>query len=422
MATRKIHVVKVTCPTQDTSGGTFWVNVAVVDSITLRSVNGDEIGYNVTAANASPYIKDDTGDRGDVGAPNSCSRVSHLERITFGVGSGGDGFAGNETNRPAYFFDAEVLDALSFRGENGKEITLSFPKNQSTINIIDNTGNNLAQTQANATRSGHIVELDYNETLYADTINATNVFNGTISTNSDDGGTTGNPTGQCLIVQKTDAIAFIGPNGDETLLYIPWKDAVEIDTTQYDGNGNPPENTDPNPYIVWPSTTVTDSFGNTLTTQGAWTGNGNCSTFSFTGPSPSPQFCPIINQGPLWYIKSLGYSVDFRSYSLVIPAGTYNIYEVDNTGVVDVYETITFATDKALFSGSLSSMESIQSEYNGNIGIAVPPPPSQASDAGWFVGTYDALQASFQRWVSFNPSDTDATFRIGLAPANIVLD
>jgi hypothetical protein len=56
---------------------------------------------------------------------------------------------------------------------------------------------------------------------------------------------------------------------------IPIADDNSIDTTVYDDDGEPPENTDPNPYIRWPSNS-----------EGPWLGAG----------------VPVA-QGPFWWIK-----------------------------------------------------------------------------------------------------------------------
>jgi hypothetical protein len=310
MSTRTIHVVRITNP----QTSSLFLDVAVLDKIAFQRGDGTEVVYDVSPTNVVPYIKDPTGDLGDVGDPNDCSRVSHLKRITYGVGKNGDAYAGNESNRPNYMFDAEVLDAFTLRTTRSMssedEESFIIPVDKAVITVTDNTGNGLDDSPNSPTRAAHISELDVN------------------STPSDEGGTTGNPDGLCIIIQKTDAIAVQSTNGIEALLYMPWSGADINDITQYDDNGDPPENADPNPYIVWPMGSV-----------GPWTGNGGVDT-----NAPDPDFCPVVDQGPLWWIKNANpgpqwwmIRQDFEVTSITPPNPVGQPYETDGPDMPSIY-------------------------------------------------------------------------------------
>jgi len=266
MATRRIHVVR--CKNPNDGGGSF-VDVAVLDAIGLVTANGDELlfevmdvnGYGSTdddisadggeerlydhdVSNVVPYIIDNTGDGNGRGNPGDASRVSHMVRLT------------GETDA-TQFIDAEVLDAVVLSGPNGSEVALLMPQSKSSASIVDDTGSGLS-VGANSftTRALHVVKVVDKETP--------------------------DPT-KFVLVERTDQIAFEGPNGNEFLLTAPNDDDAFIDdTTVYgsDAHGNPvpPDNTDPNPYIVFPKGS-----------KGPYLGKG-----------------VAVNQGLLWWIKNIG--------------------------------------------------------------------------------------------------------------------
>ncbi len=247
MTTRRVHVVRI----KDASGNNF-VDVKVLDAIAFRGPSGAESLLDCTAGNANPYILDTTGDGNGKGDPSSCTRVSHMKRLT-------------NPNNSTQFLDVEILDAASFRGPNGAEMVLFMPDADATELVVDNTGNGLGNDPGpDATRALHVVRI---------TQDTSDNPHSTVNDASDN---------QFLLVKRLDAIAFRGPNGAENLLYAPASDGDdnEDDTTTYNGDGSPPDNTDPNVYAKWP--TLTSS-------SGPWLGAG------------AP-----VSQGLLWWIVNAG--------------------------------------------------------------------------------------------------------------------
>ena len=255
--TRVVHKVRVT---SQASGA--WAQVVVVDKMAIRGPNGDEQLYDVSAVNAVPYILDATGDLGTHGDPAKCSRTSYLQRLT-------------SSSDPSQMFDAEVLTAFAALGPNGVELGLALAPGSAGASIADATGNGLgANPGLEATsRVLHVAGI-YEQ-------------NDGTSTNTDSGGSTDGGTGRVLLTEKTDAMACRGPNGGEFAIIAPASGAEVMDTTVYNADGNPPENGDPNFYVVWPA----DS-------SGPWLGSG-------VPGAP----------GPLWWIEKAagsGYLVLFN--------------------------------------------------------------------------------------------------------------
>ena len=302
--TRRTHVVRIALNGADgyiASGGP-WVDVEVLDAIGLETPDGDEelfevmqvsdadettennntAGsggqqrvYDCTAANATPTIIDNTGDGNAVTAIFP-TRSSHMKRLT-------------NADIPGYFLDAEILDALVLKGPQGSELLLYMPFKAATAAVVDPTGNNLeVPVGPKTTRSVHIEQI-YDQ--------VTTITNGAPVNTVNKANT--------ILVEKTDAIAFKGPNGEEFLLYAPNNadnDPTDNnDTTQYvidpwTNQSVPPPNNDPNNYIVFPSAVETSA--------GPWLG------------VKTP-----INQGLLWWIKAAGETITKTTY----PPGTYSI-------------------------------------------------------------------------------------------------
>ena len=247
--TRVIHKVRVTNPANGA-----WVQVVVVDETAIIGPNGQEDIYVVSPAGAVPYIFDTTGDLGTQGNSAQCSRVSYLRRLT---GSAD----------PSQMLDAEVLTGFAARGPNGIELGLTLAQGSAGALIIDTTGNGLGVDpgMTATSRALHVAAI-YEQS------------DGT-STNTDSGGSTAGGTGRFLLTEKSDAVACRGPNGNEYAIVAPDSAAFVRDITAYTtdaaGNQVPPENADPNHYVVWPAESA-----------GPWLGAG----------VPSAQ-------GPLWWIE-----------------------------------------------------------------------------------------------------------------------
>ncbi len=205
--TRKIHKVRITHPDNEK----VWINVKVNDVVTLVGPNGQEMLLDLRQEHAVPKVIDETGDGNSVDN-NNPSRLSHMVRVT-----------GENDN----FFDAEILDGLSFIGPNGKRGVLLMPGDDAGSDVKDDAG--IGIQSSGVTRRVHTVKVE---------------------DVSDDE----KYIGVCV----TDAVILTGPNGDQSVLHIPESDEDhEIDTTEYDGEDEdgdpkPPENDDVNKYIFWP--------------------------------------------------------------------------------------------------------------------------------------------------------------------------
>lgn len=233
MATRYIHKVRITNPDNED----MWANIKVHDTIAFVGPNGQEMLLDFRQRHVSAKIIDETGDGNARDVPEP-SRLSHMKRIT-----GTD---------PTQFFDVEVLDGISFRGPNGRRGVIRMPGDEAG-NAVDDTAS-IGISDSGRTRRVHTVKVE----------------------DVDD---TEKYAGVCV----TDAVAFVGENGQQSVLYLPGGD--EHDTTEYvgtddDGDPEPPENSDANIYLFWPDST-----------DGPWVENGEDNLG--------------ITQGILWNIEKL---------------------------------------------------------------------------------------------------------------------
>jgi hypothetical protein len=309
-------------------------------------------------------IADTTGDFSGSKGGAGATRASHIERF------GGNGSSG---------IDQEVLDGLVMKGPNGSELMLNMPKGKATAFVVDNTGNGLGVAlSVHTTRAAHIQKILAVE-----------------ETEDDQGNVTATTGPKFLLVQRTDAIAFKGPNGQEFLMYIPsinepqWPAANpnEVDTTRYTfdkaGKKVPPDNADPNPYIVFPA-------------------NGGDPFFHPTPPA-------AYNQGPLWWIVSAGEKKTttnspppptYLGYYIYAPTQTVTSYIQQSTNPAEpnwqVFGTTTGGYDNPLISaqhgftaGPFTEAEALElvgagnawiNGYNSNFGtadaVAIQEPPA----------------------------------------------
>lgn len=220
MASRSVHVVRI----KDPGNPQNWIDIKVVDKIAYHGPNGVEYLLDTTAKNANPFIKDDTGDNNGKGDAGSCSRSSHMVKLSQG----------------GMKFDAEYLDAVVFKGPNGDERLLYCPEKEAHAAVTDNTDGNLeVPPDESTTRQCHIVKVK-------DESN----------------------TSQAIYVERVDSICYDGPNGQENLLFNPG-DGDETDTTKYGDNQTPPDNADPNIYVAW------GASGSSSGSAGPWVGASN---------------------------------------------------------------------------------------------------------------------------------------------------
>lgn len=282
--TRTIHKVRVKNP----NNKTMYVDVVVVDAISVRGPNGDETVYKTKAEDAVPFIKDTTGDvdTGNV-QPSHPTRKSVIQRFT-------------NPQDSSQFIDAEILTAVAYKGPNGQETLLHMPTSGIDAYVVDTTDNGLGtRPSKSSTRKLNVVEIDeITGNPNAGSVNSQQPGYPVLP-----GG--GTQTARKLLIEQTWAVATKGPNGKEILLLTPlhegsWGTNIE-DTTTYvpDPDNNfalgPPDNPDPNPYVVWPATGGPSNKG----PNGAWLG------------VKTP-----LSQGPLWYIESVS-----TPFNPILPQG-----------------------------------------------------------------------------------------------------
>ena len=283
MTTRSTHVVR--CSPKDADGnpipGGMAADVKVMDFVTFRLPNGEEIGYDIAAKKAIPFVVDRTGDgQGIGGSPANSTRISHMARLV-------------SKDDPTQMIDVEVLDAVAFRAPNNDEWVMLMPIYGVSDSITDHTDSGLEQSgggNGSATRASHVQKLSEVSSYQAAVPPNSNAPQGeTVNSVNSDYPAGSDPipdqNAKRLLCTKVDAISFNGPNNEEWTMLIPEKSAQDVDTTQYDDQGNPPENTDPNPYVRWPK----DSAG-------PWVSDQLGEQLDGTN---------VASQGPFWWIKNL---------------------------------------------------------------------------------------------------------------------
>lgn len=262
MATRVTHTVRCRNPKNSRQ----FVDVEVLDALTVMAANGQSILYWVRAKDS------------DLGA----SRVTHFVTVT-------------NPNDVTQTLDVEVLDGFALQppitSDANSDVTAinlnaggATPNNggapiallmrdvrSSSTLIVDKTGLGLGQTPAEATRSGHVNVVT--------TAGATD--DGAAMPDTDSGA-------DWLTTIITDAIAFQGPNGQESVLLVPKSAQDAHDTTQTvadpdTGEQVPPDNDDPQEYVRFPDNSMGQNLG--------------------ANPTGGP-----ISQGILWHIKNISQS------------------------------------------------------------------------------------------------------------------
>lgn len=224
------------------------------------------------------------------------------------------------------YIDVEVLDAIAFRADNGKEMVLSFDAQKATPYIVDDTGGNHGTTPSKATRRSHMKRItnkaDPTHRLDVEILDAVSFRDergeewilDMNSTNGDPGvfnTTTGqgtskatrrthtekiavpfgekNPTNY-IKVERCDAMAFRTVNGKEMIIKCPSNDdplssdpradthissPEGYDPAKEDGP-KPPVNKDPNVYAAL-----------------------------VKGFDAFPLGDDLVSQGPLWWIRKV---------------------------------------------------------------------------------------------------------------------
>lgn len=203
--------------------------------------------------------------------------------------------------------DIEVLDAVGFRTDNGKEMVLSVDAKKAKVNIKDDTGDGNARPGgAHATRRSHMKRItgssdatqlldfeildgvafrDQNNdewVLSHEDKGSLNVYNTTTHTGSakstrrvhnekvySDPKDKSSPS---MLVERCDTMVFRGPNNKELVIKMPSYDdgngaraSTAMTPRDYDPakNSTPPDNTDPGVYAFIPKSSNGCATGTT---------------------------------------------------------------------------------------------------------------------------------------------------------------
>lgn len=229
VTTRSVHVVRCKDPLNNQN----WVDVKVADAICITSTTkggkSTERLLMCPAKHAVPKITDpDAGDSN----PSNPTRTSHMVYMT-----------SQDQNNSNMQMWVEVLDSIAFTGPHNKQWELLMPDSKCVDFVEDDTGHNLGTTPgAGATRKSHIFQLVQLQ-------GASGASGATGSSGFLEEGSNGSAPFMCL--EYLDSIAFHGPNHTQNVIMMPDTAIHEIDTTVYNADGSPPDNTDPNPYVRW---------------------------------------------------------------------------------------------------------------------------------------------------------------------------
>jgi hypothetical protein len=172
--TRRTHLVRVPMDDPPSTGKpNEYIDLEVLDAISFRIENGDEVVLDLDVKRSVPYIVDDTGG-GHAKKPADATRRSHMKRITKGDQK----------------LDVEVVDCWAARDQNGDEWILDMQKT-SVYDISDGTG-------SSSTRRAH------DETISVP-------FGKSKADAGED----------YLTCQRSDDISFRKVNDDEVIISIP---------------------------------------------------------------------------------------------------------------------------------------------------------------------------------------------------------
>jgi hypothetical protein len=213
MATRRTHIVRIGTDTNR------YIDIEVLDAVSFKTKSGKEMTLNLPGAQAVPYIVDNTGDNNGKSTLNA-TRRSHMKQIT-------------STTDATQIVDVEVLDAIAFKDDQGKEWIMNLPDDGSLS--VYNTTTGAGPT--NSTRRVH------DEKIYSDPTDKTSDY---------------------MTVERCDTMCFRTTNGDEMIIEMPSYDdgsntgrADSITTpANYDPTTTavvPPQNTDPSVYAFFPA-------------------------------------------------------------------------------------------------------------------------------------------------------------------------
>lgn len=266
------------------------------------------------------------------------SRKSHVVRVFE-----------NDDDTSETYVDVEVLDAISFITENGKEMVLSFKK--ASPFIKDNTGGGHGKSPGSPTRASHMERIKTGDgSTYMDVevldcvafsdqngeewilnlpssksskFNKTEGGSGSASTRThNEKVKLKDSTADFTTVERTDMVAFRTINGKELIVKMASNDdgGTRAETTVspagYDPSKDspkPPKNTDPNIYVSIPSGS-TPITGATKVSQGMlwWirkiSAGGGIAYFTFVWGATKEKVQPVV---PTVTLKNLPWDGEF---------------------------------------------------------------------------------------------------------------
>lgn len=246
-STRRSHIVR--CYDVDSSGKPdkkgAYADVEVLDAISFKIKNGEEVILNFPAKKAVPYIVDDTGHDLEK-QPSNATRRTHVEHIKTKDGE----------------LLVEVLDAIAFKDKRGEEWILKMPsKKSSHYNVTDDTGDDKSTMRT------------HNEKLGSDPKEK-------------------DPKDNYITVERTDVMAFRTINGKEMILKMPSNDVGKkpgrADTHIWSPDNNTYDPTDDNPDNAPPENKDPDFYVKFVKDKSPFTGKEK-----------------LISQGPLWWIRKI---------------------------------------------------------------------------------------------------------------------
>jgi hypothetical protein len=269
--TRYVHVVR--CFATDSGGNRLtnvYVDVQVTDKVAVLWNNGITDTYDFTAQDCTPTIVDNSGGGHGVNNGNQATRQSHIVRVT-------------NPDDSSKALDVEVLDRFCYYTTNGTQAIWDYTAADARTFILSTTGGTI-----------NVDSLVPVEEAFTPSQNSAGrlVIVNQINQNSQPDPTTQSSAPSSgvsyLAIEDIQNLGFLGtqlPQQDSTapdnvtlsaigtsLYDVTTADRVVMDTTQYNPDGSPPANNDPDPYVYFP----------------------NGANF-FTGNA-------VISQGPLWKI------------------------------------------------------------------------------------------------------------------------
>jgi hypothetical protein len=126
------------------------------------------------------------------------TRRTHIVRVSDAKGE--------ELSKESNYFDIEVLDAIAFRTDNGKEMVLDLNTEKAVPYIVDETGGDHGKSPGNATRRSHMKRI---------------------------------VSGDAKIdVEVLDAVSFRDKNGEEWILNLPGESATPYNVDEPSGGNS----------------------------------------------------------------------------------------------------------------------------------------------------------------------------------------